>query len=156
MTEALEGGEWSAARPGRTLPSGKTRYPSYRRLGGPQGRSRRVENLISTGIRSRTIHLVFSRYTDWATRPTKVTTTKDIFLCKFYRHMLRARPPASLFENNINIRRQVVIWSFLLIMQLSVLSSKVPKFGFGTNTATSKASYLFCRIIVGIPRLSFG
>jgi len=26
MTAALEGGEWSAARPGRTLPPGKTRY----------------------------------------------------------------------------------------------------------------------------------
>jgi len=38
MTAALEGGEWSAARPGRTLPAGKTRYPLYRRLGGPQGR----------------------------------------------------------------------------------------------------------------------
>jgi hypothetical protein len=37
MTTALEGGEWSAARPGRTLPPGKTRYPLYRRLGGPQG-----------------------------------------------------------------------------------------------------------------------
>ena len=33
MTAALEGGEWSAARPGRTLPPGKTRYPFYRRLG---------------------------------------------------------------------------------------------------------------------------
>ena len=41
MTAALEGGEWSAARPGRTLPPGKTRYPFYRRLGGPQGRSGR-------------------------------------------------------------------------------------------------------------------
>ena len=39
MTMALERGEWSAARPGRTLPPGKTRYPFYRRLGGPQGRS---------------------------------------------------------------------------------------------------------------------
>jgi len=39
MTAALEGGEWSAARAGRTLPLGKTRYPLYRRLGGPQGRS---------------------------------------------------------------------------------------------------------------------
>jgi len=27
MTAALEGDEWSAARPGRTLPPGKTRYP---------------------------------------------------------------------------------------------------------------------------------
>ena len=37
MTAALEGVEWSAARPGRTLPPGKTRYPLYRRLGGSQG-----------------------------------------------------------------------------------------------------------------------
>ena len=29
MTAALEGGEWSAARPGRTLPPGKTWYPLY-------------------------------------------------------------------------------------------------------------------------------
>jgi len=69
MTAALEGGEWSAARPGRTLPPGKTRYPLYRRLGGPQGRSGRAENLVPTGIRSRTVQPVASRYTDWATRP---------------------------------------------------------------------------------------
>jgi len=37
MTAALERGEWSAAHPGRTLPPGKTRYPFYRRLGGPEG-----------------------------------------------------------------------------------------------------------------------
>jgi len=27
MTTALEGGEWSAAHPDRTLPPGKTQYP---------------------------------------------------------------------------------------------------------------------------------
>ena len=54
MAAALEWGEWSAARPGRTLPPGKTRYPFYRRLGGPKGRFGRAENLIPTGIRSRT------------------------------------------------------------------------------------------------------
>ena len=70
MTAALEDGEWSAARPGRTLPSGKTRYPLYGRLDGPQGRSRRVENLVPTGIRSRTFQPAVSRYTDWATGPT--------------------------------------------------------------------------------------
>jgi len=43
MTAALEGGEWSAARPGRTLPLGKTRYPFYRRLGEPQDRFERAE-----------------------------------------------------------------------------------------------------------------
>jgi len=50
MTAALEGGEWSEARPGRTLPPGKTRYPFCRRLGGLQGRSGRAENLVPTGI----------------------------------------------------------------------------------------------------------
>jgi len=55
MTAELEGGEWSAARPGRTLPPGKTWYPFYRRQGGPQGRSGREENLVPTGIRLRTV-----------------------------------------------------------------------------------------------------
>ena len=64
MTAALEGGEWSAARPGRTLPPGKTRFSFYRRLGGPQGLSGRAENLVPTGIRSRTVQPVVSRYTD--------------------------------------------------------------------------------------------
>ena len=64
MTAALEGGEWSAARPGHTLPPGKTRYPFHRRLGGPQGRSGRAENLVPTGIRSRTVQPIVSRYTD--------------------------------------------------------------------------------------------
>jgi len=55
MTAAPEGGEWSAARPGRTLPPGKTRYPLHGRLGGPQGRSGRAEILDPTGIRFRTV-----------------------------------------------------------------------------------------------------
>ena len=76
MTAALEGGEWSAARPGRTLPPGKTRYPFYKRLGGPQGRSGRAKNLVPTGIRSRTVQPVVSRYTDWATGPTFVSCKK--------------------------------------------------------------------------------
>ena len=70
MTAALEGGEWSAARPGRTFPPVKTRYPFYTRLSGPQGRSRRTENLVPTGIRSRTVQPVVSRYTNSATRHT--------------------------------------------------------------------------------------
>ena len=64
MIAVLEGGEWSATRPGRTLPPGKTWYPFYSRLGGPQGRSGRAENLVPTGIRSRTVQPVVSRYTE--------------------------------------------------------------------------------------------
>ena len=55
--------EWSAARPGHNLPPGKPRYPLYRRLGGPQGRSGRAENLASLGFDPRTVQPVVSRYT---------------------------------------------------------------------------------------------
>jgi len=45
-------GDGSASGPGRSLPPGKTRYPLYRRLGGPQGWSGQVrKNLVPTGIR---------------------------------------------------------------------------------------------------------
>jgi len=37
MTAALEGGEWSAARPGRILPPGKTRYPLLQKAGWAPG-----------------------------------------------------------------------------------------------------------------------
>jgi hypothetical protein len=53
MTTAIEGGEGSASRHGRSLLPGKTRYPLYRRLSGPQGRSRQVRKISPpTGIRS--------------------------------------------------------------------------------------------------------
>jgi hypothetical protein len=58
MSAALEGGEWSASRRGRTSPPGKIQDPFYRRLSGPQGRSGRAENLVPTGIRSRTVQPV--------------------------------------------------------------------------------------------------
>ena len=51
--------------------------PVPRRLCGPKSRSGRAENLVPTGIRSRTVQPVISHYTDWATRPT-------IFLKHFY------------------------------------------------------------------------
>ena len=61
MTAALEGDEWSASRPGRNLPPGKIRYPFYGRQGGPQSPFGRAENLIPTGIRSRTVQPVVNR-----------------------------------------------------------------------------------------------
>ena len=67
MTTALEGGEWSAAGSGRNLPPRKTRYPLYRRLGWPQGRSGWAENLAPPGFDPRTAQPVVSPYTYWAT-----------------------------------------------------------------------------------------
>ena len=46
------------------LPPGKTRYPFYRGLGGSQGLSGGAQNLVPTGIRSRTVQPEVSRYTD--------------------------------------------------------------------------------------------
>ena len=81
MTTALEGGEGSASRPGRSLPPGKTRYPLYRRLGGPQGRAGQVRKISPpSGFDPRTVQPVASRYTDYATRPFLPAYLKTIFL----------------------------------------------------------------------------
>jgi len=65
---ALEGGGGSASRPGRSLPPVKTRYPLYRRLGGPQGRSGQVRKISPLlGFDPRTVQPVASRYTGYIT-----------------------------------------------------------------------------------------
>ena len=72
MTTALERGEGSASRPGRSLHPGKTRYPLYRKLDGPQGRCEQVRKISSPpGFDPRTVQRVASRYTDYVTRPTQ-------------------------------------------------------------------------------------
>jgi hypothetical protein len=69
------------------LPPAKTRYPLYRRLGGPQGRSGRVRKILPTPgfyfysplrFDPRTVQLVASRYTDWATRLIIFSCTMEI------------------------------------------------------------------------------
>jgi hypothetical protein len=53
LTSAVDEGGWSTPRPGRFIPGKEARYPLYRRLGGPQGRSERVRKISPpTGIRS--------------------------------------------------------------------------------------------------------
>ena len=49
------------------LTSGKNRYPLYKRLGGRQGRSRRLRKISPPPeYDPRTVQPVASRYTDWA------------------------------------------------------------------------------------------
>jgi hypothetical protein len=67
------------------LPRGKSpQYPLYRRLGGPQSRSGRLEEekiLDTTGLELQLLGRVASRYTDCATRaPTLVATLCPYFL----------------------------------------------------------------------------
>ena len=57
-------GEGSASHD-RSLPPGKTQYPLYRRLGGPQGRSGQVRKISPPQrLDPRTVQPVASRYTD--------------------------------------------------------------------------------------------
>jgi hypothetical protein len=61
----MVGGQLHA--PGRFTPGKETRYPLYRRLGGPQGRSGRLPKISPPpGFDPRTVQPVASRYTDYA------------------------------------------------------------------------------------------
>jgi hypothetical protein len=65
------------------LPLGKTRYPSYRRLGGPQCLSARVRNIsLPLGFDPRIVQPVKSRYSDWAipVHTTEVTLFRNSFI----------------------------------------------------------------------------
>jgi len=64
-------GEGSSSRPGSSIPPGKTRYPLYRRLDGPQDRSGQVWKISpSPRFDPRTVQPVASPFTDWATGTT--------------------------------------------------------------------------------------
>ena len=65
LTSALGGGGWSAPRP--DLTSGReTRYPVYRKLGGPQGRSEQVRKISPPpGFDPRAVQPVENRYTNY-------------------------------------------------------------------------------------------
>ena len=64
LTSVLDGVGGQRHTPA-ALPPGKTRYPLYRRLGGPQGRSGRVRKISPpTGFDPQTVQPVASRYTD--------------------------------------------------------------------------------------------
>jgi hypothetical protein len=57
--EGQDGGGWSTPRLGRFTPGKETRYPLYRKLGGPQGRSGRVRK-ISPPTGMFFVHVSFS------------------------------------------------------------------------------------------------
>jgi hypothetical protein len=64
MTTVLEGGEGSASGPGRSLPPGMSRYPLYRRMGGPQGWPGQVRKISpQPEFDPWTVQSVASRYT---------------------------------------------------------------------------------------------
>jgi hypothetical protein len=58
---------------------GKTRYPLYRRLGGPQGRSGRVQKISPVPeFDPRTVQPVATHYTDWAIQAVRASVSEHI------------------------------------------------------------------------------
>ena len=146
MTTTLEGGEVSALRPGRSLPSGKSRYPLYRRLGGPQGRSGQVQKISPPPkFDPRTAQPVASHYTDWVTRPTymsvipwKDTGTHLLLGSKLYR--TQAIPKVLRCELQVSCTHYIML---LTSAQFFVLLSH-----FGISFFPPFFSLLFFRIIL--------
>jgi hypothetical protein len=66
---ALERGEWSTARPNRTLPHGKDPVPIVQDAGWAPGPVWTAENLVPPEFDPRTFQPVVSRYTDRVTWP---------------------------------------------------------------------------------------
>jgi len=120
-------GEGSASRPGRSLPPGKARYPLRRRLGGPQGRSGQLRKISpSPGFDPRTVQPIASRYTDWATGPTKFKIAahksgNSTLVCKG-------------FFKNSGENSAIVPWYYLVTVSLRVL----PTFWFTDRTAIGR------------------
>jgi hypothetical protein len=70
---------------------GKTRYPLYRRLGGPQGRSGRLRKITPPpGFDPRTVQVLARRYTDRAI-PAHLSLIKHKFISIKLSHMRATR-----------------------------------------------------------------
>jgi len=139
------------------LPPKKTRYPLYSKLGGSQGRSRRAENLVPTGIRSRTVQPVVSRYTNWATGPTLFAYTNivtftfcDYALAKID-DIYRICCIVIHFYSSCNIE-----WSLLRIhLRLDIAQTlTILWFYFSPNTAFRELSYFGHHVYIFL--LSYG
>jgi len=80
LTSALDGVGGQRYAPA-ALPPGQTRYPLYRRLGGPQGRSGRVRKISPPpGYDPRTVQPVTGRYTDCAIPVLLLNTPSNTIL----------------------------------------------------------------------------
>jgi hypothetical protein len=130
MTKALEGVEGSASGPCRFLNPGKTRYPLYKRLCGPQGRSGQVwKTSPLLGFDPRTVQPVASRYTDWAIPAHKFTL--DIFVILVNTLAL------------ISVQGQILRTRRFNIFSCNVLTKRGKSLRIGLKTFCTKNAYYF-------------
>ena len=127
MTTALEGGEGSATRPGRSLPPRKTRYPLYRRLVGPQGRSGQVRNISPPpGFDPRTVQPVASRYTDYARGWNEICALSTQFHVLYIRFLGgKASGRRSMIRPHISPGRGFVCHPTIIVYSISITFSSI-------------------------------
>jgi hypothetical protein len=132
-------GEGLASRPGRILSPGKTRYPLYRRLGGPQGRSGQVRKIWPPpGFDPRTVQPVTSLYTDGAIPAHLLNDYIVVILNKEFWGLI------FLYFSDVQLTviewRQNIPWRGLELLTLrhSVVS---PKFWIVRNNAVSTSNF---------------
>ena len=103
------GGQHHAPAP---LPPVKTRYPLYKRLGGPQSRSDRVRNISSPpGFHPWTVQPVASRYTDCAI-PGRHFCIQALIICLlplFVSSLAHTTTKAVCEQNHTVPKRPVVV-----------------------------------------------
>ena len=136
MTTALEGVSGQQHAPAALYPRGR---PGTHFTGGWVGPRTCLDgrkNLVPTGIRSRTVQPVVSRYNDWATGPTYITSTYCSFIKSYHQNCL---DDLLIVFNNISLdfrlteRRESLNTYFLLrtiFTLLDIFSVSLNKFTF--------------------------
>ena len=114
MTAALEGSEWSAARPGCNLPPGKDPVPNVQEAGWAPGPVwTRAENLVPTGIRSRTVQPIAQSLYRLSYRAHRLTKNLSKYLTKFkgiFEQENDKNVPMSALHPSISHRNIAVTW----------------------------------------------
>ena len=126
------------------LPPGKTRYPLYRRLGGPQGRSRRMRKISPPPVFDpRTVQHVASSCTDWAIPGHFPKSVFSLFVFsdpKLRKHFSHDLPwfrkiKLALFYIRVKIRFLLEIWKGITLMLIKNIII------YGKSKTTKNATY---------------
>ena len=125
MTTALEGGEGSASRPGRSLPRER---PGTHCIGGwvgPRaGLDRCGKSRPPPGLDPRTVQPVASRYTDYATPHTEDTVQTNIVILEVGQYNNQATSCSDKFANQLCRNKLRFCFSFTETTSLKEISFK--------------------------------